>query len=176
MDIDWFRSLTGKEIRLMERKWSSGFRRIFTVDLDRLFKVRLCKCKWLPRRNSAPSRGKKKEESYCKNTTKPSTSFSFHDPEIILGIRSSTGARIWEASRSRSAAKDLPATTTGKNSIYIVKLNKWSLASLEDQSNGSCSSTETLPTLYKSNRICVWLPVYNVGSCLQLNWYGSLLQ
>ena len=37
-----------KKKRIMERKQSSGFNRIFTVAFDRLFQVRLGKCWWLP--------------------------------------------------------------------------------------------------------------------------------
>ena len=91
----------------MERKRSSEFRRIFTVVFDRLFYVRLGKVNVddcpagqdIGPAGLEPPTGAKNSISYCENTRKSATSFSFHDPNCFYFIscnqKSSDFETLW---------------------------------------------------------------------------------
>ena len=72
----------------MERKQSSGFCRIFTVAFDRLFQVNVND--YPPQVKEIRPAGLKlhtgarnRRKTTMKKTTKPTISFSFHDPKMV---------------------------------------------------------------------------------------------
>ena len=68
----------GDKVWIMERKLSSGFRRIFTVASDRLGNVNDC-----PTGIEPPTGARYNRKTTIKKPTKHATSFSFHVTKVL---------------------------------------------------------------------------------------------
>ena len=68
----------------MKRKRSSGFRRIFTVAFDmNLLMIAPYGFEIGPAGSETPTGARNTKKATVENTTKSTTSFSFHDPSLL---------------------------------------------------------------------------------------------